>query len=46
MGRMTIVVPDKLEAELREKAAKKLGLKKGSISNAVIEAITDWVKKN
>ena len=45
MGRMQIVVSDKLEKDLREKAAKKFGLKKGSISDAVSEAIADWLKK-
>ncbi len=42
---MQIVIADSLEKELREKAYKKYGLKKGSISKAVEDALKDWVKK-
>lgn len=44
MGRMQIVIPDDLEEKLRQKAAKKFGFKKGSISEAVVEAIKDWLE--
>lgn len=44
MGRMQIVLDDTVEKKLREKAAQKFGLKKGSISNAVEEAIKVWLK--
>ncbi len=44
MGRMQIVLTDDLEKKLREKAAKKLGFKKGSISKAVEESIIEWLK--
>ena len=44
MGRMQIVISDKTEKELRKKAADKFGLKKGSISQAIEEAIKDWLK--
>jgi len=43
MGRMQIVVSDEIEKHLREKAAKKFGFKKGSISLAVEEAIKRWL---
>lgn len=42
---MQIVMPDDLERKLREKASKKFGLKKGSISKAVEEAIRNWLEK-
>ncbi len=44
MGRMQIVISDKTENELRSKAAQKFGLKKGSISKAIEEAINRWIK--
>ena len=45
MGRMQIVLSDSLENDLRVKASKKFGFKKGSISKAVEEAIKQWLKK-
>ena len=45
MGRMQIVISDQLEKELRKKAAITFGLRKGSISNAVGEAIKEWLNK-
>ena len=44
MGRMQIVISDELEKRLRKRAAEKFGLKKGSISEAVEEAIVNWLK--
>ena len=45
MGRMQIVLSNEIEKKLREQAAKKFGFKKGSISEAVEEAVKDWLKK-
>lgn len=45
MGRMQIVLSNVLEEKLRKRAAEKYGLRKGSISQAVEEAIVDWLKK-
>lgn len=45
MGRMQIVLPDNLEEQLRKKAAEKFGMRKGSISEAVEEALKDWINK-
>lgn len=45
MGRMQIVLPDKLEEKLRDTAAKKFGNRKGSISKAIEEAIANWLNK-
>ena len=44
MGRMQIVISDKVEEELRKKAANKFSLKKGSISQAIEEAIKNWLE--
>lgn len=45
MGRMQIVLSQKVELKLREKAGKKFGVKKGSISKAVETAIEEWLNK-
>jgi hypothetical protein len=43
MGRMQIVFSDETEKKLRKKAAEKFGLRKGSISDAVEEAVKEWL---
>jgi uncharacterized protein YjbJ (UPF0337 family) len=45
MGRMQIVLPDGVEDELRKKAAERYGNRKGNISKAIEDAVTDWLKK-
>lgn len=45
MGRMQIVISDQVEKDLRKKAAERFSLKKGAISQAIEEAIKDWLKK-
>ena len=44
MARMQIVLEDSTEKKLREKAYKQFGLRKGSISKAVEEAIKKWLE--
>ena len=43
IGRMQVVLTDKTEKKLRDKAFAKFGLKKGSISKAIEEAILKWI---
>ena len=45
MGKITISIPDNLEKELRIKAMKKFGMKKGYLSKAGIEALKSWLKE-
>lgn len=45
MSRLQVVLSDDVEDRLRKKAAEKFGLKKGSISKAIEEAITEWLNK-
>lgn len=45
MGRMTIVIPDRVEKELRVKVAEKYGGRKGALGDAIAEAIQKWVKE-
>jgi hypothetical protein len=45
MGKINLIIPDKLEEEFRNTVFKKYGLKRGNISKAIEEAIRDWVEK-
>jgi len=42
---MTIIIPDKLEKELRVKVAEKYGGRKGGLGEAIAEAIQHWLKE-
>lgn len=42
---MQIVLSDNTEKKLRDRAFAKFGLKKGSISKAIEEAILDWIRR-
>jgi hypothetical protein len=43
MGRITAIIPDELEKQLRLGALEVYGGKKGDLSRAVQEAIKIWV---
>jgi hypothetical protein len=43
MGKISVSIPDSLEKELRIKAMEKFGMKKGYLSEAVIEALKLWL---
>ncbi len=45
MGKLTISISDKIEENLRKKAAVKFGLRKGSIRDAIEEAVSQWLKR-
>jgi epoxyqueuosine reductase QueG len=42
---MNIVLDDKLEKRFRKAVFDKKGMKKGNISEALEEAIKDWIDK-
>jgi len=46
MGRIDAIIPDDLEKKLRMKAIDKFGGKKGSLTEAVEEAIETWVDQD
>lgn len=46
MGRMQIVLSDNLEQEFRVELSKSMSFRKGNISNAIEDAIRDWINKN
>ncbi|MEM3463059.1 MAG: 4Fe-4S dicluster domain-containing protein, partial [Candidatus Bathyarchaeia archaeon] len=41
---MDVMIDDALEKAFRERVAKKFGMKKGSMSLAIEEAIREWMK--
>ncbi|MGI0087986.1 MAG: hypothetical protein ACREBI_08520 [Nitrosotalea sp.] len=45
MGRIDAIIPDELEKKLRMKAVERFGGKKGSLTEALEEAIERWVKE-
>ena len=45
MGRITVILSDELEKELRLKALEIFGGKKGDLSRAVEDAVKTWVNQ-
>lgn len=45
MGRIDIILPDKLEHDFKMIAGQRLGAKRGAFTEALIEAIKDWINK-
>ena len=46
MGKLSVVVPDALERKFRFAIAAMKDGKQGDLSDAVIEAVEDWLKKH
>ena len=46
MGRITAIIPDELEKQLRLEALEVYGGKKGDLSRAVQEAIKTWISSD
>ena len=45
MGKLSVVVPDALERKFRLAIAAMKSGKQGDLSDAVVEAVEDWLKK-
>ena len=45
MGKITIMLPDKVERELRVRVAEKYGGKKGALGEAIADAVSKWLKE-
>jgi hypothetical protein len=43
MGRISVIIPDELEKQLRFTTIERFGGKKGDLTRAVAAAITTWV---
>ena len=46
LGKIYIVLSDNVERQLRLAAVVRLGGKKGDLSNAIEDAVIDWLKKD
>jgi len=44
MGKVNLAIDDKIEEKFRAAVAKKKGMKKGNLTEAVEEAMMLWVK--
>jgi hypothetical protein len=45
MGKVNLTISDELEKEFREIAYKEKGMKKGFLTDATEEALSQWVKR-
>ncbi len=43
MGRIDINLPDELEKKLRMEAGRRLGARRGSLTDAIVDAIEIWL---
>jgi len=44
MGRIDIILDDKLEEKFRKEVFRRYGMKKGNITMAIQEAVKQWMK--
>jgi hypothetical protein len=45
LAKLNTIIPDDLNKRVREKVARKYGVRRGAMKDAVIEALNDWVVK-
>jgi hypothetical protein len=45
MGRIDIILPDDKEKELRMEVGRRVGVRRGALTNSIIEAIDMWLEK-
>jgi len=45
MKRIDAYIPDELEQQFREAIARRLGFRKGNLSEALVQAICLWIER-
>ena len=45
MGRIDIILPDEIEKKFRREVFERYGMKRGNLTEALQEAVEDWIKK-
>ncbi|MGI0102927.1 MAG: hypothetical protein ACREA7_10100 [Nitrosotalea sp.] len=45
MGRIDVILDDKFEEKLRSEVYKRYGMKRGNLTEAIREALEQWVEK-
>lgn len=45
MGKLTVIIPDDLEKQFRLQIVERYNGKRGTLTKAVVDAITLWLKK-
>lgn len=45
MGRIDIILPDDKEKKLRMEVGRRVGVKRGALTDAIIEAIDAWLEE-
>ena len=43
MGRINIILSDELENKLRMEVGKRMGVKRGNLTDAITEALEEWI---
>jgi len=46
MGRIDIILPDDKEKKLRMEVGRRVGVKRGALTDAIIEAIDAWLEED
>ena len=46
MGRIDVILPDELEHKLRMEVGKRMGVKRGNLTEAIKEAIDIWLNQD
>jgi len=46
MGKLNLIISDKLDKKFRQEVARRLGMKKGNLTKAVEEAIELWIRQS
>ena len=46
MGRIDIILPDDKEKKLRMEVGRRMGVRRGALTDAVIEAIDNWLEED